>query len=126
SILAKNIQINEFLRAKFLLFGAASLLGLFASLIYFKFGYKVVYTNLAMAIFNMGVNFWIMVFFATMGPKKIDLSKGTFFNYEGVGAQQFILIIPVMGLPMIIFAVFHLMFSEIIGLTAILICGLLG
>ena len=63
---------------------------------------------------------------AMWGPQKIDLTKGSTFNYEGVGAAQWIMAIPIMLAPYVIYLPFKLMFSTQAGLLAVGVAGLIG
>ena len=96
------------------------------SLIYIPYGIEIIQVNLAMALFNMGINFWVVMYFSTLNPKKIDLSKSTFFNYQGTSYQQFIIVLPMMGLPVFVFAPFHVLVSQEAGILALAMVGILG
>jgi hypothetical protein len=43
---------------------------------------------------------------ATYNTSSIELGKSQFFNYQGTGMAQFLMIIPVIGLPMLVFLIF--------------------
>jgi len=125
-LLARNVQLKDYIAAKYYLFAASVVAAFIFSLVYAYFGWKIVLFNAAIAIFNIGITSWIVLYTATFSPKKIDLSKSSFMNYQGTGAQQFILMIPVMGLPVFIYAIFYLFINETAGLIALFAIGSLG
>ena len=60
----------------------------------------------ACALFNLGVNSFVLMFSATYNVKRIELTKGAFFNYEGVGANQFVMLLPLLLIPIFIYLPF--------------------
>ena len=56
----------------------------------------------------------------------MDLNKGAVFNYEGVGAAQWLMIIPMMIAPYIVYAPFALLFNSYVGLAALGSFGIIG
>ena len=125
-LLARNVQLSDYISAKFYLFTASVVAAFIFSLIYAYFGWKIVLFNAAVAVFNIGVTSWIVLYTATFNPKKIDLSKSSFMNYQGTGAQQFILMIPVMGLPVFLYGLFYLIVGETAGLISLFVAGGIG
>ena len=127
-LLARNVQLKDYVRAKFYLFGVAVIISFILSLCYFMYGARVIAFNGAVALFNLGVTSWVVLFFSTFNPKKIDLSKSTFFNYQGTSSQQFLLMVPVMGLPILIYGLGYLVFglNETAGAITLAVFGLIG
>ena len=66
------------------------------------------------------------MFFGSLNPKKIDLNVGSALNWQGVGAAQFLLVIPVMGIPLGFFGLGVLLGDETLGLIFIAVAGLIG
>jgi hypothetical protein len=56
----------------------------------------------------------------------MDLNKGAMFNYEGVGAAQFLIIIPLMAGPYLVYLPFAYLFNDYVGLLALGVTGLAG
>ena len=125
-LMARNVQIKKYVIGKFYLFSFITFISFLLSLIYIPYGIEIIQVNLAMALFNMGINFWVVMYFSTLNPKKIDLSKSTFFNYQGTSYQQFIIVLPMMGLPVFVFAPFHVLVSQEAGILALAMVGILG
>jgi hypothetical protein len=78
-----------------------------------------------MYLWNLGINTTIVLFFANRNHKRIDLSKGASFNWEGVGATQLLLSFPLMIGPYIIYLPFSLLGHADIAFVALGIVGLL-
>jgi hypothetical protein len=72
-----------------------------------------------MYLWNIGVNTTIVLFFANRNAKRIDLSKGASFNWEGVGATQMLLSFPLILTPYIIYLPFALFKHANVGLAVL-------
>jgi len=125
-ILTRKTNYRQYIEAKYYMFVVAAAIAFVCSLAYGFFGLKIILINLAAFLFNIGVNMPIVMRIAMNSPKKIDLNKGATFNYEGVGAAQFIIAIPVLFLPYIFYAPFYLLGYDIIGLCLVAGLGLIG
>ena len=67
----------------------------------------------------------MVLFFANRNYKRIDLSKGAAFNWEGVSGSQWILSIPLLITPYIIYGPLALIGHADIGLAVLGITGLI-
>jgi len=77
-----------------------------------------------MYLWNIGVNTTLVLFFANRNYKRIDLSKGAAFNWEGVGGNQWILSIPLLLAPFVIYAPLALLHYANAGLALLAVVGL--
>ena len=125
-ILTRRVSFRQFIESKYWLFVATSTIAFVVSLAYGYFGWKIVLINLAAYLFNIGLNVFAVMRLAMFNPKKIDLNKGAAFNYEGVGAAQFLIMIPMMILPYILYAPFLILGYENLGLFLTGLAGLIG
>ncbi|OEK07126.1 DUF5687 family protein [Roseivirga misakiensis] len=103
-VLVRKSTFKEYIEAKYYLFVLISTIGFVVSLGYGYFGWKIVLINFCAYLFNIGINVFAVMRIAMFNPKKIDLNKRAAFNYEGVGAAQFLIAIPIMILPYLIYA----------------------
>ncbi len=87
---------------------------------------KVLWINSATFIYNMGVNSAVLLFSSTYNKKPIDLSKGSAFNYQGTGAAQWVIVIPLMVVPLVVFQAFNIFDRPNLGLIVLAGMGLLG
>ncbi|WP_057937366.1 DUF5687 family protein [Algoriphagus resistens] len=118
--------VKNLVRGKYLLLLSISLVCFLLSIPYVYFGWKFLFIHLATFLFNAGVLIHLIIYLALWKPKPMDLNKGAMFNYEGVGAAQFLMIIPMMVAPYIIYAPFALIFNSYVGLLALGAIGVLG
>lgn len=125
-VLTRKTSYRQYFEAKYYMFVVASAIAFVFSLAYGFFGIKIILINLAAFLFNIGVNIPIVMRIAMNGPKKIDLNKGAAFNYEGVGAAQFLIAIPVLLLPYVVYLPFRALGNDVMGLALVGLVGLLG
>ena len=124
--LTRPISMRQFIESKYWLLSATTLLAFVLSLPYAHFGWRIILFHLAMTLFNMGINIFIIMNMAMWGPQKIDLKKGGAFNYEGVGAAQWVMAIPILLAPFVFYLPFKFIFSTEIGILAVGLVGLTG
>jgi uncharacterized membrane protein (DUF2068 family) len=80
-----------------------------------------------MYFYSIGVLSLSLLYFATFNKKRIDLSRGRgTFNYQGMGASNWLSIIPAIILPFIIFRLFRIWGDPRWGIVLIGIIGILG
>ena len=122
-LLVNRISTREFFRSKFLLFTFFSSLSFILTIPYVYFGWKVLIVHFIMYIWNLGVNTLLVLYFANRNYRRIDLSKGATFNWEGVGASQWLLSIPLLLGPFLIYYPLNLMGHAEAGLIMIALIG---
>jgi hypothetical protein len=124
-LLVGNISFADFLKAKYLLFTIISTGFFILTTPYVYFGWRTLMIHFIMFIWNIGVNTTMVLFFANRNYKRIDLSRGAAFNWEGVSGNQWILSIPLLITPFVIYGPFALLGHADIGLAILAIVGLL-
>jgi len=123
-LLVSKINFVDFLKGKYLLFTIVSTVFFLLTTPYIYFGWKTILIHFVMYLWNVGVNTTMVLFFANRNYKRIDLSKGAAFNWEGVSGNQWILSLPLIITPYIIYAPFALLGHADIGLTLLALTGL--
>lgn len=96
------------------------------SLPYFYYGYELMMIMGATAIYNVGINSMLIMRMSLWGPKPIELDKSSMMNYQGVGAAQFVVGIPLIVGPVAVYAIFSSIWNGQIGILAIALAGLIG
>ncbi|MGJ3235399.1 DUF5687 family protein [Marivirga sp.] len=96
------------------------------SLPYFYYGYELMMIMGATAIYNVGINSMLIMRMSLWGPKPIELDKSSMMNYQGVGAAQFVVGIPLIVGPVAVYAIFSSIWNGQIGVLAIALAGLIG
>jgi hypothetical protein len=123
-ILSSRISVEDFFKSKLLLFTIFSTINLILTIPYAYFGWKIILIHFIMYLWNLGVNSLLVLYFATRNYRRIDLSKSASFNWEGVGASQWILSIPLLITPFVIFYPLQWIGYPEAGLTLLGITGL--
>ena len=123
-ILAKNISPEDFFKSKFILLTLFTSITFLLTIPYVYFGWKVLFVHFMLYLWNVGVNIVIVLFFANRNFKRIDLSKGGSFNWEGVGSTQWLLSIPFFIGPYLFFIPLNMMGYAQEGIMVIGFIGL--
>lgn len=123
-LLSSKVTAKDFFKSKFLLFSFFSNVCFLLTIPYVYFGWKVLIVHSIMYIWNLGVNTLLVLYFANRNYKRIDLSRSATFNWEGVGASQWILSIPLLLAPFVIYMPLNYYDFPEIGLALIAIIGL--
>lgn len=126
SLMTKNIPIRTYLKANYFLLIAFNIICFVLTTPYFYFGMKIVYMHLAAFIFNMGVNVFLLLLFATFNTRKLDLSKTSAMNYQGTTYKNFLFVLPIMLLPMIIVYTLSTFISLQFALWTLTMLGIAG
>lgn len=125
-IMSQNIPISKYLTAKAGLITVSVVALTILATPYLYFGWKIFLLNIVCAIYNIGVNIPVLLYAGSFNRKRIDLDKTPFMNYQGTGAAQWLVGIPLMAIPVFLFWIFNKLFSFEIGITVLLGLGLLG
>jgi len=125
-LMSQNIKYEQYLRSKFVLMIMSVVIMFVLSIPYVYFGWKILLAHFAAAIYNIGVNSHVILFAGSFNRKKIDLNQRAAFNYQGTGAVQWLVGIPLMLLPILIFLAFYFLINFEGGIASLIVCGLLG
>jgi hypothetical protein len=125
-MLTRNFSIREYFEAKYYFFAAFITIFTTLSLAYGFLDVNLPLAFIACALFNLGVNSFVLMFSATYNVKRIELTKGAFFNYEGVGANQFVMLLPLLLIPIFIYLPFGIWANKYVGLAVLAIIGIIG
>jgi hypothetical protein len=123
-LLVSKVSFTDFLKAKYLLFTIVSTGFFLLTIPYVYFGWRTLMIHFIMYLWNIGINTTLVLFFANRNYKRIDLSKGAAFNWEGVSGNQWILSFPLVFAPYVIYGPFALLGHADIGLALLAAIGL--
>ena len=126
ALMTKNLSIRSYLTANVYLMLAGNVLCFVLTTPYFLFGKTIAIAHIAAFLYNSGVNTLLLTYFATYNTKRIDLSTGSAMNYQGTTFKNFLIVIPMMFIPMIIVGIFALFSKTNMALTFLAILGVLG
>jgi hypothetical protein len=125
-ILTSIGDFNRYFRAKYYIMAGTTVAAFIVTLPYVYYGTQILMINLACALFNIGISPFIVLFLSSNNKKRLDLSQGSAFNYQGVSGTQFILSIPIFVVPLLIYLPFWAFGNPEAGIAAIGITGLAG
>ena len=125
-ILTRAYPMEDFYKAKFGLLAVSCVITYILTTPYLYFGWKAFYINTACFIYNIGFNSFFLLYASTYNKKKIDLARGSAFNYQGTSVTQFIIALPLLVVPIIIYKSFEVFSTPTIGLIALTVVGLLS
>jgi len=123
AILSNNIDFDKYFRAKYMILLGTAVFSYVITIPYAFYGWEILYINTMCFLMNIGISAHIILIFCSNNKKRMDLSRGAAFNYQGVGASQFIIMLPLLLMPVIIYALFAIFLDRIPAAT---ILGLLG
>jgi fumarate reductase subunit D len=125
-ILANNIDYHKHFRAKYLIIVAMVVLSYVLTIPYAYFGLNILLINTATFLFNLGFLSYLLMYFAANSKTRVDMTKGSAFNYQGMGASNWIMILPFFVLPVLIYLPFSLLGIPNIGIAVIAFIGVVS
>ena len=125
-ILTRDCSLLDYFRGKYYMLVSFCIAGFVVSSPYVFFGIKFLWLQTACFLFNIGFNAIVLLWFAQYNRKRMELSAGTAFSWQGASATHFITLLPAMLLPVIIAGVFSWMGLENWGLGVLALMGAIG
>ena len=126
TLLTKNIDFTQYIQVKFLISVMICFVCFILTIPYVLYGYKILLINTAMFLYNIGILSYLLLFFATFNKNRIDMSRGGAFNFQGIGAMNWLAIIPAFLLPILIYIPFKIAGYPNIGVAATGVLGITG
>lgn len=124
--LTQPTSIRQFVESKFWLLASTTVVWFLFSIPYVFLGWHFLLINLAASLYNIGINTFVVMNMSMWGAKKIDLKHQGSLNFEGIGAAQWLMGIPLIASPYIFYIPFSLMGYPILGLVSVGMAGLTG
>ena len=125
-IMSQNIPLRQYLASKAGLLTFSIAVMAILSTPYVYFGINLLLTILACAVYNIGINVPMLLFAGSFNKKKISLEKSPFMNYQGTGATQWIIGIPLLLLPMLIWVIMKFAVGYLPATATIAALGIIG
>ncbi|MEM1339422.1 MAG: DUF5687 family protein [Bacteroidota bacterium] len=125
-MMSQNIPLRKYLESKALLITVSVVVMFFLTIPYVYFGWKILAVNIACAIYNLGVNIPVILFFGSFNKKRIELDQSPFGNMQGTSAVQFLIMLPVLGGPIVLFTLFNYLVSFEAAVAVLVVLGVLG
>ena len=125
-LMSQNFKYGRYLESKFTIMTISVVILFVLGIPYVFFGWKVLLVHFAAMIYNIGVNTHVIMYGGSFNRKKINLDEKAAFNFQGTGAVQWIIGIPLMLLPMAIFGIINWLVSFEIAVTVLAVLGFIG
>ncbi len=122
-LMTQNVKMKQVLQSAYFLMIATNVVFYLLSLGYMLITPKVLYIHLAVMLYNVGVNSFIIFALGLNSRRSIDLDTRALFNYQGMGATQWLIGFPILFGPMAVYGIIALAFGNI---AAYFILGGLG
>ena len=125
-LMSQSFKYRKFLESKWVLMVAMTTILYVLSFPYLYFGTDIFLIITVGAVFNIGFNSLFLLYSGSFNRKKIDLTKSGFGNTQGTSATQFLIIVPLMLLPMLLFWVFNKFVEHNAGFIVVATVGIIS
>ena len=127
-MMSQNITYKDYLNSKWYLMVIATIISTILCSFYLYFGLEVYMAIVTGAIYNIGVNAFMVLWGGAYIKTPIDLTsnKKAFGDSQSFNFKTLLLIIPKMILPMALYALGHYLFNPWVGYAILVIAGILG
>ncbi|QTD36515.1 hypothetical protein JL193_10180 [Polaribacter batillariae] len=125
-LMSQSFKYRKFLESKWILMVVMTTILYFLSFPYLYLGLDIFLMITAGAIFNIGFNSLFLLYAGSFNRKRIDLNKSGFGNTQGTSVTQFLIIIPIMGIPMLLFWLFNKFVGGNSGYIAVASIGVIS
>jgi hypothetical protein len=126
NILANYRDFEAYIKAKYILAVVISTVSYVLTIPYVFFSTDILLINTMTWLYNLGFLSFVLYYFATFTKKRMDLSRGAAFNYQGLGAMHWLSMLPAFLLPVLIYVPFNLLGYSRAGLLFIGALGVAG
>ncbi|MFT6780516.1 MAG: hypothetical protein ACJA1A_000431 [Saprospiraceae bacterium] len=122
----KMTSIKEIFQAKYFLQCILIICQTLPMLLWGFYKTEYFYLMPAMMFYNLGVVLFLYMLSASYNSKRVDTNKGAAMNYEGFSLALFLIIIPIMAIPVLIFYGANAFDHPFLGVFLIALIGLIG
>ncbi len=125
-ILTSRVDMDLYIKAKLSIGMLISIFCFIITIPYVFFSVDILLINFVTFLFNLGFISFVLLYMATYNKKRMDLARGSSFNYQGVGVMNWLVLLPAFIMPLLIYAPFKLLGYRYTGLAVIGFIGLIG
>ncbi len=127
-MMTQNISYKEYLNSKWWLMVIGTAISMIVASFYIYFGWDIYITILAVGIYNIGINSFLVLFTGAYTRTAIDLesAKGAFGDKKAFSVKTILFSLPQMLLPILLFKIGKLLGNNDIGIALIASFGILG
>ncbi|WP_396636189.1 DUF5687 family protein [Maribacter sp. R77961] len=125
-MMSQNIPLRKYLESKAMLISVSVVVMFLLTIPYIYFGWEALAINLACALYNLGVNIPVILYFGSFNKKRIELDQSPFGNMQGTSATQFLIMLPVLIAPIVLFSIFYYAISFEASVIILSVLGIVG
>ena len=127
-MMSQNIPYRDYIASKWWLVVIGTVISMILSVFYVYFGFAIYLSILVGAIYNIGVNSHLILLAGAFTKTPIDLasSRQAFGDKKAFNIQTFLLTLPKMLLPVVLYAIGYYLISPNAGLAFVAGAGILG
>ena len=127
-MMSQNIQYREYLNSKWYLVIIATVASTILATFYIYFGWEAYAAILVGALYNVGINAYLVLWGGAYVKTPIDLTsnKKAFGDKQAFNAKTLLLTLPKLFLPMLVYAIGHFALSPLAGYIFVGMFGVAG
>jgi hypothetical protein len=127
-MMSQNIQYREYISSKWWLMVIVTLISTLLASFYLFFGWKVYLAVLAAAVYNIGINAYIVLLAGAYTKTPIDLmsNRNAFGDKKAFNVKTLLLVIPQIIIPLGLYYAGIFWFTDLIGLAFVALAGIAG
>lgn len=103
----RQVRIEDIFRAKYYILAGSCVVLFLVTLPYGWVYQEYLPAHIALFLYNIGFSIYVYMFLAAYNSKRIDPSKGAMMNYEGISIAHFFILLPLWGIPYLLYLVFQ-------------------
>ena len=127
-MMTQNVPYKGYLSSKWWLMVIATIVTTIVASFYLYFGWQIYLTIVVGAIYNIGVNSFLVLLGGAYTKTPIDLSSGknAFGDKKAFNVKTMLITIPQLGLPMLLFWLGSYFANANVGLALVALLGIIG
>lgn len=125
-MMSQNIPMRKYLESKVILITVSVVFMFLLTIPYVYFGWEALAINFGCAMYNLGVNIPVILYFGSFNKKRIELDQSPFGNMQGTSATQFLIMLPVLVVPILLFSIFYYVFNLQVAVIVLSVLGVIG
>lgn len=127
-MMSQNIRYREYLNSKWWLIVIATVASAVLGVFYLYFGWQAYVAILVGAVYNLGVNSYLVLWGGAYIKTPIDLgsNKKAFGDSQAFNGKTLLLILPKLGLPILVYLLGAWLWNETAGYLLVVLFGILG
>ena len=125
-LMTQNLSYRKFLESKWYLMTVMTIILFVLATPYLYFGLDKYLLVVAGFFFNVGFSSIVMLYMGSFNKKRIELTASGLTNTQGTSAAQFIVMIPILIIPIIIYTLISKFYGFNAAIIAIALIGIIA